>query len=131
MDEDTKTIVIRQRPSIDGKTLLIGGGIIGLLIWFFFFRGGGGGGVRPDRNPLLFKLRSDGLWLGSQKMSIPDAIARVIAGGRRDALVTIAGDTRQGDVDAMDVAFQQAGITLRSHTPQSIASVYQRGRGYA
>lgn len=131
MDEEQQTIVVKERrPLVDTKTLIIGGGLVALVL-FFLFRGKGwgwgrGGGGR-DAKPLLFKLRSTGLFLGDKQMTVADAIARALAGGRKDALLQTAGDVRQGDVDALDIAFQQAGIVLRSQQPT--ASYYSRGMG--
>jgi hypothetical protein len=132
MSEENQIVVREKSPLIDTKTVVIGGGLVALIA-FLFFRGGGKGGRGVDSKPLLFKLRpylgGSGLFLGDsqQPISIPDAIARVLAGGRKDALLQTRGDTRSGDVDAVDVAFQQAGITLRSQT--QTASLYSRGMG--
>lgn len=116
----------KQRPSIDGKTVLLGGGIIALIA-FLFFRGGGGTGIKADKKPLTFKLRATGLMLGDKPIAVDEAIARVLAGKRRDALLQPSGDVRQGDVDFVTEQFQKAGVSLSVR--QLSASVYQRGLG--
>lgn len=129
MENENQIVVREKAPLIDTKTVVIGGGIIALLAFLFFRGGNKGSGV--DKQPLLFKMRSylgaGGLLLGDKQMTVPEAIARVIAGGRKDALLQTAGDVRHGDVDIVDMAFQQAGISLRSQT--QTASLYSRGMG--
>lgn len=123
--EENQT-AFKKRSGIDTKTMVIGGGILAGILFLILRKSGG---VKPDKTPVTFNLRKDGLYLAGKRISVTDAIARVLSGGRRDALITVAGDTRQGDVDAVDVAFQNAGIALSTKQPQSFASVYQRGLG--
>lgn len=127
-DDETQTIVVKQGPSIDGKTLIIGGGVVGLLLWFFFFRGGGGGG-KP--RVLEFRLRRDGLWLGHylKIQTYSEAIAKVRESGTTSAVLIVAGDVPQGEVDRALAAFAAADITLSLKQPQSISSLYARGSG--
>lgn len=132
-DEDDKTIVIKQKaPLIDTKTLVIGGGAIALIA-FLFFRGGLGSGTgKSDKRPLEFKLRSDGFWLGQIKYpTLESVITRVKSGGRNDISVQFAGDILQSDVDKTITALQLVGLVVYQKQPQSVASVYQRGRGFA
>ena len=126
IDEQEERVVVRERSLIDGKTVVIGGGIAA-LIWLIFFRGGGGG---KDKGRLLFKFRPDGLWQGSQLYhSVTEAVARIRAGGRNDVELQVSGDVTQGQAEALYESFRAAGITVYEHRPQSVASVYQRGRG--
>lgn len=126
-DEREIIVVQKQKPSIDGTTILVGGGLVALIL-FLYFRGGGGGA--KDKKPLTYSLRSDGIYLGPTKFnSITEAIARVKTGGRNDVSLKVAGDVPQRDVDSALLAFQAAGVAVFVIEPQSISSMYRRGLG--
>jgi hypothetical protein len=130
LDEEDKQLLKsgRQRPLVDGKTIIIGGGVIAAIL-FFFFRGGGGG--KLDKQVLELRLRRDGLWLGHYQkfQTYSEAIARIKAGGKTAVILIVAGDVPQGEVDKAIAAFTAADITISLKQPQTVASLYQRGMG--
>lgn len=127
--EMKETVVIKKAPLVDGKTLVVGGGLVALIL-FLFFRGGGGSGGNRDRQRLHVKMRTDGYWIGSTHfVSISDVINRILQGGRRDVTLQSAGDVTQSAYDFAVTAFQGAGITVYIFQPQSVSSIYRRGLG--
>lgn len=125
-EDGEQTAFKKRRPFVDGKTVVIGGGVLALIAFLFFRKGGGSGG---NGQPLLFKLRSDGLWLGNSKVDVTAAIGKVFASRKNEMVLQTAGDVPQGVVDTFIEAFNNAGIKVYQKQPQSIASVYQRGLG--
>ena len=65
---------------------------------------------RDPRTPLTDKSTGAVIELAGRILSVSDLIARIDAGGRRDVLVTVTGDTRTGAWEEIREALVFAGI---------------------
>jgi len=83
--------------------------------------GSGRGGTQPvpDAQPITARVVPDPsdaskavIELEGQQIGIADLIARIVTGGRRDVVLIVRGDTRQGAAEAIEQAVSSSGIQI-------------------
>jgi hypothetical protein len=115
----------RSRDQMPGVVKLGLGVGLGYLLYKLL--GGGGFGFGPgevpsrphDEQPIEVRIRpvpADStkaeIALEGRIVSLGELIARIRVGGRRDVLVALRGDTRQGAWDEIREALESAGIQI-------------------
>ena len=73
----------------------------------------------PDVQPIAVRVRPDpadpaktAIELEGNLVSVAELIARIVAGGRRDVVVAVRGDTRQGGWEEIRQTLSSAGIQV-------------------
>lgn len=120
------------------KKTVVGAGIIGALLYFAMGglgigigpgglvrtaddpeppaeaeRGEKGDKAKPAPKPCALRLDRRGLWRGDRSITVKQAVVRCRKAGR--ASVTVTGDAKQGDLDDLNRAFDEAGIEVLSN----------------
>jgi hypothetical protein len=131
--------IVSRRDREDGSGLVKLGLGFGVGLGLFMLFGGGGGfgfgrgsgpaatgpaPFPPDTKPVEIRVRPSPtdprtaiIEMEGTTISLPDLIARVNAGGRRDVVVTVSGVTREGAWQDIATALRSAGITIIRHDP--------------